>query len=262
MTPSGMLAARRSTVLLLLSLLFVSGCSGQNPLDMIRGGGGSSGSSSQGSSSSSSGSSKSAGEQASGAPAGPIKAGETFKAKEQSRLLILPGKTHGPPPPVPGITRAQCKDLTDGGPVKGPDCVTGEIKCGQTIIGATQGGLSDNHFSTRFYEKFFCTPATTHHDGGSERVYHFHAPPGKKRLWFTLDTPCTDLDMAVMRWDDTQKCPTLDSNVVDCDMWPKDGTKREVVDMTSTGESDWLVVVEGKDNNEGAFAVTAQCVDW
>jgi hypothetical protein len=67
--------------------------------------------------------------------------------------------------------------------------------------------------------------------------------------------------MAVMRWDGP-KCPTLDDNVQDCDMWPKDGTKREVVDMTSTGVSDWLIVVEGKDDQEGAFAVTVQCVDW
>lgn len=228
-----------------LTLLLLVGCTDSNPL--TGGGGGSS-----------DGSGGSDGSDGAGPPE-KIEAGTTFKAKEKTGLLILPGTISGPPPPAEGITRGQCGDLSDGGAVSGPGCVTAEIECGQTVIGHTKGGVQ--MFDTRFYEKFFCTPATTNHNGGDERVYHLVAPDGKKRLWVTLDTPCADLDLAVIKYGGSD-CPNLDSVVPDCEMWPKSGSKREVVDLTSTGTSDWLIVVEGKDDEEGAFAVTVQCVDW
>lgn len=229
----------------LLTLLLLVGCSGNNPLEGISGGGSSS--------------SGSGGEAGGAEPAEKIEPGMTFKAKEKTGLLIMPGTITGPPPPAEGITRGQCGDLSDGGPVSGPGCISGVVECGQTIIGHTKGGVQ--RFDTRFYEKHFCTPGTTNHSGGDERVYHLRAPEGKKRLWVTLDTPCADLDLAVIKYSGGD-CPTIDSVVPDCEMWPKPGSKREVVDVTSTGESDWLIVVEGKDDEEGAFAVTVQCVDW
>ncbi len=192
-------------------------------------------------------------------PGPPVAAGAKYVAKEKTGLLILPGKTTGPPPPVEGITRRQCGDLSHGGPVDGPDCITAEIECGQTIVGHTVGGV--DRFNTRFYEKFFCTPATTNHNGGNERVYYLRAPEKRQRLWVTLDTPCADLDLAVIKVSGP-KCPTMDNHVPDCEMWPKPGNKREVVDVTTMGDSEWLIVVEGKDDEEGAFAVTVQCVDW
>jgi hypothetical protein len=192
-----------------------------------------------------------------GGSSAPLTPGQTFKAKEKT--LILSGKTTGPPPPAEGITRRQCGDLSDGGPVAGPGCITAEIECGQTIIGHTRGGVEK--FNTRFWEKHFCTPATTNHNGGDERVYYLRSPEGRKRLWVTMDSPCADLDLAVIKYAGGD-CPDIDANIQDCEMWPKPGHKREVVDLTSTGEADWLVVVEGKDEEEGAFAITVQCVDW
>jgi len=238
---------------LLLSVLFAFGCNG-NPLTGGGGGGGGGGGEAAG------GGDEEGGEataDAGGGSSEPLTPGQTFKAKEKT--LILPGKTTGPPPPAEGITRRQCGDLSDGGPVNGPGCITAEIECGQTIIGHTRGGV--DKFNTRFYEKHFCTPATTNHNGGDERVYLLRSPEGRKRLWVTLDTPCADLDLAVIKFAGGD-CPSIDDNVQDCEMWPKPGHKREVVDETSTGEDDYYVVVEGKDEEEGAFAITVQCVDW
>jgi len=78
--------------------------------------------------------------------------------------LMAAGTKSGPPPIQPGITSSQCGDLEDGGPVAGPDCITGYLECGQTIIGHTKGGV--DRFNTRFYEQNFCWPGTIQRDGG------------------------------------------------------------------------------------------------
>jgi hypothetical protein len=246
-------------VTLLLSLLLLSGCD-QLPFDVSQfTGGGSSSDPLNDDPDEKGGSSSDASDDAASSGGAKLEVGQTFKAKEKK--LILQGSQQGkPPPPAEGISRKQCGDLTDGGAAAGPGCATAEIECGQTIIGHTKGG--GKMFNTRFYEKHFCTPATTNHNGGDERVYYARAPEGRKRLWFTLDSPCADLDLAVIKYEGGGECPSIDSNIQDCEMWPKDGRKREIVDVTSTGASDWLAVIEGKDDFEGAFALTLQCVDW
>lgn len=185
---------------------------------------------------------------------GKLKPSLRFKAR--NRVPILPGTISGPPPPEAGITKSQCKDLEDGGPVEGPGCITGRISCGETVIGHTIGGV--RRFDTRFYERAFCTPALTNHDGGDERIYRLDMPDGPWTAVVTLDTPCADLDLAAIRWDGDD-CPTPSHIIHQCEMWPKDGTAREQVRLASTSQSSWFLVVEGKDEHEGAFALTVQC---
>jgi len=83
-------------------------------------------------------------------PSGGGKAGDLvlkkFKLKE--RRSILPGSISGPPVPEPGIYASQCEDLTDGGPVNGPSCITNTIHCGETLVGHTVGGVK--RYNTRF----------------------------------------------------------------------------------------------------------------
>src|SRR5688500_15272763 len=88
---------------------------------------------------------------------GPLVPGLKLPIRE--RQWILPGVSSTPPPPEAAVTSANCDDLADGGPVNGPGCITGEIKCGDTIVGHTLGGVE--RFDSKFYEKKFCTPRTT-----------------------------------------------------------------------------------------------------
>ena len=165
----------------------------------------------------------------------------------------------GPDEPAIAATSENCGDLQDGGPVQGPDCVTAEVKCGQVVYGHTYGGT--NTFTTKFYERWRCTPSMTNHDSGDERTYLLRMPEGEHHLDVWLDTPCADLDLAVMRMTPFTACPTLDTLVPTCDMWPKPGNKREKVELSVQGATDFLIVVEGKGNEEGAFALTIQCGD-
>ena len=173
--------------------------------------------------------------------------------------LISQGSQAGrPDAPVEVVTRSQCSEISEGGPVDDYG-ITGRIECGEQIMGHTRGGV--NAFDTRFWEVHFCTPATTNHSGGDERIYRLSVPEGRLRPWVTLDTPCADLDLAVIKWSG-RSLPTNSSSVADCEMFPKDGTRREIVDVTSDRATEWLIVVEGKDDEEGAFGLTVQCVPW
>jgi len=191
-------------------------------------------------------------------PAAGSKAGnlvlKKFKLKE--RRSILPGSISGPPVAEPGIYASQCDDLKDGGRVNGPGCITNTIACGDTLVGHTVGGV--NRYNTRFYEAAFCTPATTNHDGGDERIYRLDMPEGDWTAVITLDSPCADLDVAAIRWDEDD-CPKPNNIINQCEMWPNDKGTRETVRMVSQHETSWYVVVEGKDNEEGAFSLTVQC---
>ncbi|TNF29375.1 MAG: hypothetical protein EP329_15915 [Deltaproteobacteria bacterium] len=231
--------------------------------DMMNGGGSSSGGSDDGSASSSGGGSTtsgggtlSVGSTDDDGPRGPISIGaRTTPAPKQ---LIAPGTSTALPPPPIAVDASQCKDLSEGGELKVNDYITDTIKCGQTVIGHTRGGV--NKFNTKFWEKQTCWPATVQHDGGDERVYKFVAET-KGRVYFTLDSPCADLDLMAMHWSGSS-APTIDSDVPDCEAKIKDGTKREAVDVPAMEGWEYLVVVEGKGEEEGVFALTAQCGPW
>lgn len=191
---------------------------------------------------------------------GPVTVGQKVQSKPAKGIssLIHMGTSSDPAPPAPGVTYAQCAQILDGGPVKGPACITDTIECGQTIVGHTRGGT--NNFDTRWYERNFCTPGTTQHDSGDERVYRFRFPSdGKWRAWFTLDTPCADLDVFAIQYSGSG-CPGPSDNVNECDANVKGGATQERAEAVSDGSwQDWLVVVEGKGDAEGAFSLSAQC---
>jgi len=178
-------------------------------------------------------------------------------AAPQRKPLILPGTNSGPAAPEPAVTADMCDDLEEGGEVKGPDCITADIQCGDTIVGHTVGG-TDN-FNTKFYEQKHCTPGTTDHNGGDERVYRLKMPRGEWTATVWLDTPCADLDLAGMAVPDNDTCPTIDQNVPRCDMWPAKRGEREKLELVNQKPTTWLLVVEGKNDEEGPFALHVHC---
>ncbi len=155
-----------------------------------------------------------------------------------------------------GLVHKDCKDVPENDAVEGPDCLSGTIACGDTRVGHTLGGT--NNLTTKFYEKKFCTPATTDHDSGDERVYRLDMPDGDWTADVYLDTPCADLDLAAIKWTgDT--CPNENSAVGQCEMTVREGGRREHVRLSSRDETTWLVAVEGKGTQEGAFALVVTC---
>jgi hypothetical protein len=187
---------------------------------------------------------------------GPVVPG--LKLPSRERKLILPGFSSTPPEPESPISSSQCDDITDGGAPNGPGCITDTIQCGQTVIGHTKGG--SDRFDSRFYDDHFCWPATVNHDGGDERVYRLEVPAGEWRTFAWLDTPCADLDLFGMLWNGDD-CPAPGATVTRCEANLKSGTATELVELVSQSRqpTTWLLVVEGKGDEEGAFALQTLC---
>ena len=179
-----------------------------------------------------------------------------LKVKPQQSLCPIADS----PLPIatPGLVADQCDDVDHGGGRFGPDCATRVIECGDQIIGHTVGGV--DKYDSRFYEKNFCTPKLSNHDGGDERVYQLRMPPGEWTAFVDLASPCADLDLAAIQYSgDT--CPPPDAMIRRCEMWPKPRTQGERVQIVSQNPrgSTWWIVVEGKNEQEGAFSLAVQC---
>ena len=162
------------------------------------------------------------------------------------------------PGPRAAVTSAQCDQLADGGPVTGPDCLSGVLACDRVMVGHTRGGVQ--RYDSRFYEKKFCTPFTTNHDGGDERIYRLDLPEGEWHYEVWLDSPCSDLSLFAFSGGSTETCPEAGSTVRSCEASVRSGLAREHVDIVHQGAAaPWFVVVEGRDEEEGAFALHVTC---
>lgn len=166
--------------------------------------------------------------------------------------------------PDAGISGTQCGDLTDGGPVNGPDCVTQEIKCGETIVGHTRGGV--NLYDTKFYERNTCWPGTRNHNGGDERVYMFvpdRSPrfmqgEDRQRVSVYFDSPCADLTFTKMVGT-LNKCPRGSAKLCDSANPFTRKMGRNTMHITVDRGEVYYFLVEGGDDAEGAFSITLEC---
>lgn len=163
-----------------------------------------------------------------------------------------------PGPPDGAITTEDCDKLSPSDPVPAGQYLTGKLACGDVITAHTGGGVK--LLDTKFYERNHCTPATTNHDGGDERIYELLVPDGDKTVDVWLETPCANLDLGAIRVHG-DAAPGPDLSAEQCEMWPKPGTKREHVHLVSKVATRWLVVVEGQGEEEGGYTLSVQCQD-
>lgn len=162
------------------------------------------------------------------------------------------------PGPKAAVTTAQCDQLADGGPVLGPDCLTGVLSCDQAMIGHTLGGVQ--RYDSRFYESKHCTPFTTDHDSGDERIYRLDLPEGEWHYEVWLDSPCADLSLFAFPGGSADSCPVPGTVMRTCEASVRSGSAREHVDIVHQGSpAPWFVVVEGVDDEEGVFALHVTC---
>ena len=188
-------------------------------------------------------------------PAHPSPLAPDTRFETEPRESLFPRALHGFPEPAIGIVSSQCDDLKDGGAVNGPGCITAKLKCNETVIGHTVGGVKK--FDSKFYEKKFCTPRITNHDGGDERIYRLDMPKGEWTAVVTLDSPCATLDLFAVKWNG-DKCPTMSHQIPQCEA-AVGSERRKSVRLVSQHPTSWYVAVEGLGDEEGAFSLTTQC---
>ncbi|MFH1464216.1 MAG: hypothetical protein ABIO70_07505 [Pseudomonadota bacterium] len=147
-----------------------------------------------------------------------------------------------------------CDDAQSEAPPAGPDCLSGSIACGESITATTVGG--SQAFTWSEYEDWYCLVPEGTYDA-SERVYAFEAP-GESVASFELYSPCDDLDLVVIRWEDESACPAPGAGIHECeaDTSPAGG---EIPVVYSDRDSRYLVVVDGKNVAEANFTLSVTC---
>ncbi len=157
----------------------------------------------------------------------------------------------------PTFTEDDCDKVEAGDPVPEGEFLSGTLACGDTIVGHTKGS-GIQRFDTKFYERHHCTPATTEHDSGDERIYELKMPDGDHTANVYLDSPCENVDMAAILFNG-DGLPTIDTTLLRCEMWPKPRGQAEHVKLVSKQASRWLIVVEGQGEAEGPFQLRVEC---
>ena len=155
-------------------------------------------------------------------------------------------------------TDLTCDETFSTAPPGGPDCYTATLDCGETVQGTTEGG--DSTFVGEDWESWYCTPNLDRHDyGGPERVYTMFVPEGVT-AYFDLETPCADLDLMVLYWQDEDVCPTSASNIRECEAGDGEGDTDDASVWSDVG-AQYLVVVDAKDGETANYELTVTCAE-
>ena len=82
---------------------------------------------------------------------------------------------------------------------------------------------------------------------GRERTYHITVPAGAKAT-FTLESPCDDLDIFVLRWElweSNEQCPDYGNSVIECEADDsREGGEVEVY-ADPARDTNYLVMIDG-----------------
>ena len=141
-------------------------------------------------------------------------------------------------------------------PLSGPSCISGSIACGETIRATTVGG--SDHFDGDRYVHSYCFPTTDDSHRGTERVYAFQLAAGQ-RATFELSSPCADLDLAVLRWENERSCPSNSDSVSECEGQNRGGGGQ--ASIWNNRGARYLAIVDGSDEVGANFELTVSCVD-
>jgi hypothetical protein len=139
------------------------------------------------------------------------------------------------------------------GPVSGPACVSGTIGCGDTLRATTGGGTSV--FDSERYLDSYCFPTPKGSHTGPERAYALEVPAGSQAT-VTLVSPCANLDLAVLRWQNTSRCPAAEETISECEGHKGSGS----VKMWNNRPARYLVIVDGTAPEGANFELQVSCI--
>lgn len=134
------------------------------------------------------------------------------------------------------------------------NCFTETIGCEAKIEGHTQGGV--NNWEAPFYRGHYCTPMPGDYSG-PERVYRFEMP-ANTLAQVVLISPCEDLDLFAIPWSDTDRCPTAEHLISECEGDVKKGGGKVQL-YTDHHAKTFLIGVDGKAAVTGAFRIETSC---
>ncbi len=161
-----------------------------------------------------------------------------------------------------GSGEAARVDCTPGAvPVTGniDGCVSDTLTCGDSVVATTMGGNSV--MDDRDYLAWFCTPFPEGEYAGAERTYNVTVPAGQSAT-FTLESPCAELDIFALRWElwmNNELCPEYGNSVIECEADDSRDGGSITVYADPTRETNYLVIIDGRQGEQEAFALDITC---
>ncbi len=160
-----------------------------------------------------------------------------------------------------GSANVDCSDDTlDTTPPAGPDCLTGSIHCGETIVATTEGGSTE--LEEVFYEAARCFIPYENYDG-PERVYELILDGNGQDMnaIITLDAPCQELAMGVFYMsDDETECPNgTQHNISTCYGEAVSSGFETTVYITGQYVERYFIAVDGPSGTETPFSISVDC---
>lgn len=139
-------------------------------------------------------------------------------------------------------------------PPNGPDCLTTTVSCGDTVRGTTEGG--SEQMDAELYQDAFCFIASNDYYG-PERVYALDVPEDT-RVTLTVTTPCEDLSYAMMRWEETGRCPYGSSfSIQECEGRDRGAGGSSMIDVFNPAR--FLISIDGPAGVTAPFAFYVEC---
>lgn len=147
-----------------------------------------------------------------------------------------------------------CEANFSTGAPNGPDCVTDTVSCGDTVRGTTEGG--SEQMDASLYQDAFCFIASNDFEG-PERVYALDVPDSTEVV-LTVTTPCENLSYAMMRWEETDRCPYGSQfSIQECE--GRDQGRGGSSRMDVFNASRFLISIDGPAGTSAPFAFSVEC---
>jgi hypothetical protein len=133
-------------------------------------------------------------------------------------------------------------------------CIAAELQCGDSVVAQNTGGPS-NVDGGDYSSIWACEVTGTGVYTGPEQHFAFDHP-GTGDVTFTLDSPCADLDLFVMRWE-SDTCVTSSTPIFECE--GDIGRGGGAVTIWQNAPARYVVIVEGEFGETDPYRLDVAC---
>lgn len=155
------------------------------------------------------------------------------------------------------VDTALCGETFSTAAPGGPSCFTETLSCGDVVEATNDGG--DSTYVGEDWESWYCTPNLDRWEYASpERVYSMFIP-ARTTATFRFESPCADLDLFVLYWQEEDTCPGSGTSITDCETVDDEGSGGETSVWSDDGAR-YVVAVDGRGGETGNFRISVDCV--
>jgi hypothetical protein len=153
-----------------------------------------------------------------------------------------------------GGSNIDCDETPEDPGYNEATCASDELVCGGTIEASNAGEAMSQLDGSNYSSYWACQVVGSGSYLGPERYFEF-THPGDGNVRVSLDSPCGDLDLFVLRWQDG--CVRDDYPVQECE--GEVGRGGGSITIWNNEPARYLVIVDGPEGSLDPYAVSLDC---